>query len=270
MTVRAPFLWLLTLILFVALLMQLARWKRTTETADRLTRTETASPAAEHRTWLDHVTGAENKQRRLEAQLLWDGRESLLPRLGELSQGLSLSLVGVEELPESRRDGYAFRPVHLSFTGDYAGYAMFLSAVERITPIVRIEEVRIYRRKRDHLLMSLTLAPMHRPSERESRDSSPVAISMPAVHTIAIDRSPFALSSSRDAAHNPEDAPLPQLTAVLWDEANPTAILQSGGAQLPASVGEIVAGATILSIRPEQVIVKRGLGRYALELWKQP
>lgn len=270
MTIRLPLLWFSVFILFVALLVQLARWKRTAETEKGLARVETAHIGTEHRKWLEKLSDAEDKQRRLEAQLLWNGRETLLPQLGRLSKGLALSLVGVEELPESRRGGYLFRPLHLSFSGDYAGFTTFLSVVERITPTVRIGEVRLYRRKRDRdrLSMSLTLAPMHNRTDRETR--TPVAIKMPAVHRIAVDRSPFAPSKSSGAANNAEAPPLPRLTGILWDDANPTAMLEDGGEQLSAGVGEVIAGATILSIRPQQVIVKRGLGRYALELWKQP
>ena len=260
MPVRPAFLWLLAFILFAALLIQTGRWKQATETENRLTRVETAEAATEHRKWLEQLSDAESKRRRLEKQLLWSGSDMLLPQLGTLSDGLALSLVGVEELPESRRGGYAFRPVHLSFTGDYAGFAGLLSAVERINPSVRIEELRLYRRKRgnDSLSMSLTLAPMHKPAESETRHSRLVTIKMPAVHRLSVDRSPFAGAPAQERSNNLEHAPSPRLTAVLWDDAHPVAMLDGG------------EGATILSIRPERVIVQDGPKRYALELWKQP
>lgn len=266
MTIRTPLLWFSVLILFAAVLVQLARWNRSAETEKGLARVKTAHIGTEHRKWLGKLSDAENRQRRLEAQLLWGGRETLLPQLGRLSQGLSLSLVGVEELQESRRGDYVFRPMHLSFSGDYAGFTTFLSVVERITPTVRIEEVRLYRRKRgsDSTSMSLTLAPMHKTVESEkekltTNHSPPVTIKMPAIRRFSVDRSPFTLTTYALApAKRLTDAPLPRLTGILWDDANPIAILGDGG-----------VGATILSIQPRQVTVKRGLQRYELELWKK-
>lgn len=287
MTIRLPLLWFSTLILFAALLVQLARWKRCAETEKGLARVETAHIGAEHRKWFGKLSDAEERQRRLEAQLLWSGRESLLPQLGALSQGLSLSLVGVEELQESRRGGYLFRPVHLSFSGDYAGFTTCLSVVERITPTVRIEEVRLYRRKRevDRTSMSLTFASMHKTVESDERrmedkkqklatNLSPlVSIKMPAIERFSVKRNPFAFDlpvpPSNSARHRLKETSLPQLTGILWDGANPTAMLDNGGEQLSARVGEVVAGATVLSIQLQRVVLKRGGQQHELRLWKK-
>ena len=54
----------------------------------------------ERQTWLEQVSDAEDKRRRLEKRLLWRAPEMLLPELGKISDKLSLSLVGVEELPK--------------------------------------------------------------------------------------------------------------------------------------------------------------------------
>ena len=171
MAIRLPLLWFSALILFVALLIQLARWKHTVETEKGLARMETADIGTEHQTWLEQVSDAEAKRRRLEGQLLWRAPEMLLPELGKISDELSLSLLGVEELPEWRDGDYGSLPLQLTFAGNYSGFPAFLSAVERIDPAVRIEEVRLYRRKRDKdtLWMGLTLAPMHKTVEGGER-----------------------------------------------------------------------------------------------------
>ncbi len=285
MAIRLPLLWFSVLILFVALVIQLARWKRAAETEKEkgLARVGTADVGTERQKWLEQVSDAEDRQRRLEAQLLWNGRETLLPQLGRLSQGLSLSLVGVEELPESHRGGYTFRPLHLSFTGDYAGFTTFLSVVERITPTVRIEEVRLYRRKRevDSTSMSLTLAPTHKTVESDERKVESekqkltanrpplVAIKMPAIERFSVKRDPFAFApstpQSNGARRRLKETPLPQFAGILWDDVNPIAIF---GAR-SVGVGKVVAGATVLSIQPRRVILKRGGQRHELELWKK-
>ena len=171
MAIRLPLLWFCALILFVALVIQLARWKRAAETEKGLARVETAHIGTEHQTWLEKISDAEAKQRRLEGQLLWRAPEGLLPELGKISDQLSLSLLGVEELPEWRHGDYGSLPLQLTFSGNYSGFRAFLSVVERIVPAVRIEEVRLYRRKRqaDALWISLTLSPMHKTVESEKQ-----------------------------------------------------------------------------------------------------
>ena len=81
----------------------LARWRHTTDTDKGLARVATVHIGTEHQTWLEKASDAEDKRRRLEQQLLWRAPEMLLPQLGTISEGLSLSLVGIEELKESRR-----------------------------------------------------------------------------------------------------------------------------------------------------------------------
>ena len=282
-------LYFLVFILFVALAIQLTRWKRATETEQDLARVETANISAAHQKWLERISDAEEKQRRLEKQLLWSEPERLLPALGKISDRLSLSLVGVEELREWRRGDYGSLPLQLTFSGNHSGFSTFLSVVERIVPTVRIEEVRLYQRKRqaDTLWMSLTLAPMHkrdsgegrainRPNREGDSFNSPlttshsplVTIKMPAIQRFSVKCNPFAFDStapqSNSARRRVKETPLPQLTGILWDAVKPIAIF---GAQ-SARVGEVIAGATILSIQPQRVIVMRGTQQYELKLWK--
>ena len=282
MTIRLPLLWFSALILFVALVIQLARWNRAAEAEKGLARVATVHIGTEHQTWLEQVSDAEEKRRRLEKQLLWKAPEMLLPELGKTSDKLSLSLLGVEELPEWRRGDYGSLPLQLTFAGNYSGFPAFLSVVERVIPAVRIEEVRLYRRKRgeDALWMGLTLAPMHKTvesgerrveSEKQkltTRHLPPVTIKMPAIERFSVKRDPFAFAPSAPQSNGTrrlKETPLPQLTGILWDDVNPIAIF---GAR-PVGVGEVVAGATVLSIQPRRVILKRGGQRHELELWKK-
>jgi len=282
MAIRLPLLWFFALILFVALVIQLARWKRAAETEKGLARLETVHIGTEHQTWLEQLSDAEEKRRRLEGQLLWRAPEELLPELAKISDQLSLSLLGVEELPEWHHGDYGSLPLQLTFSGNYSGFPAFLSVVERIVPAVRIEEVRLYRRKRDKdtLWMSLTLAPMHKTvesgerrveSEKQkltTRHSPPVAIKMPAIRRFSVKRDPFAFdlpAPPSNSARRLKETPLPQLTGILWDDVNPIAIF---GAR-SVGVGEVIAGATILSIQPQRVILMRGGQRHELELWEK-
>ncbi len=283
MTIRLPLLWFSALILFVALVIQLARWKRAAEIEKGLARVATVHIGTERQKWIEQVSDAEDKRRRLEGQLLWRAPEMLLPELGKISDKLSLSLLGVEELPEWRHGDYGSLPLQLTFAGNYSGFPAFLSVVERIVPAVRIEEVRLYRRKRDKdtLWMGLTLSPMHKTvesgerrveSEKQkltTRHLPPVTIKMPAIERFSVKRDPFAFAPSApqsNGAHRRlKETPLPQLTGILWDDVNPIAIF---GAR-PVGVGEVVADATILSIQPRRVILMRGEQRHELELWKK-
>lgn len=283
MTIRLPLLWFSALILFAALVIQLARWKRAAETENRLARMEAADIGTERQKWLEHVSDAEDKRRRLEKRLLWRAPEMLLPELGKISDKLSLSLLGVEELPEWRDGDYGSLPLQLTFAGNYSGFPAFLSVVERIVPAVRIAEVRLYRRKRDKdtLWMGLTLSPMHKTvesgerrveSEKQkltTRHLPPVTIKMPAIERFSVKRDPFAFAlsapQSNGARHRLKEMSLPQLTGILWNDVNPIAIF---GAR-SVGVGEVVAGATVLSIQPRRVILMRGGQRHELELWKK-
>ena len=282
MAIRLPLLWFSVLILFVALVIQLTRWKRAAETEKGLARVATVHIGTEHKTWLEKVSDAEDKRRRLEGQLLWKAPEMLLPELGKISDELSLSLLGVEELPEWRDGDYGSLPLQLTFAGNYSGFPAFLSVVERIVPAVRIAEVRLYRRKRDKgtLWMNLTLSPTHKTEESDERkveienqkltaNRPPlVTIKMPTIERFSVKRDPFAFAPpapQSNGARRLKETPLPQLTGILWDDVNPIAIF---GAR-PVGVGEVVAGATILSIQPQRVILMRGGKRHELRLWKK-
>jgi hypothetical protein len=206
-----------------------------------------------------------------------------LPELGKISDQLSLSLLGVEELPEWRDGDYGSLPLQLTFAGNCSGFPAFLSVVERIDPAVRIAEVRLYRRKRDKdtLWMSLTLSPMHETVESDGRKVESekqkltanrpplVTIKMPTIERFSVKRDPFAFAppapQSNGARRRLKETPLPQLTGILWDDVNSIAIF---GAR-PVGVGEVIAGATVLSIQPRRVILMRGGQRHELELWKK-
>ena len=243
---------------------------------------ENALVKATHQQWIDRVADAEQIQRQLEEQLLWSDPDTLLPELGKISDKLSLSLVGVEELREWHRGDYGALPIQLTLSGNYNAFTTFLSVMERIVPMVRIEEVRLYRRKRQKgtVWMNLTFAPIHKRNSGEWRVmsgeqslNSPLStshsplIEMPVIRRISVKRNPFAFPAppqSNSAQSRVTETPLPQLTGILWDEVNPIAIF---GAQT-AREGDVIAGATILSIGPQQVIVKRGTQPHKLNLWK--
>ena len=269
-------LYFLVFILFASLVIQLAQWKRTAETEQVLVQGENDHIRDAHQKWTKRVADAEGKQRRLEKQLLWSDPEALLPKLGKISDRLSPFLVGVEELREWHRGDYGALPIQLTLSGNYNGFITFLSVVERIVPMVRIEEVRLYRRKRqeDTFRMSLTLAPMHKRDSGEQFLNSPRStsqsplIEMPAIRRFSAKRNPFVFDAtapqSITAKISVTEKPLPHLTGILWDEANPIAIF---GAQT-ALVGGVIAGATVLSIEPQQVIIMRGAKSHKLKLWK--
>lgn len=283
MAIRLPLFWFLVLMLFAALLVQVARWKRAAETEKGLARVATVHIGTERQKWIEQVSDAEDKRHRLEKRLLWRAPEMLLPELGKISDKLSLSLLGVEELPEWRDGDYGSLPLQLTFAGNYNGFPAFLSVVERIVPAVRIEEVRLYRRKRDKdtLWMGLTLSPMHKTvesgerrveSEKQKLTTShlpPVTIKMPAIERFSVKRDPFAFDlpapPQSNGARRLKETPLPQLTGILWDDVNPIAIF---GAR-SVGVGEVVAGGTVLSIQRRRVILTRGGQRHELELWKK-
>ncbi len=281
-------LYFLVFILFAALVVQLAQWKRATATEKDLSSTghksqTTDTASTVHQKWMKQVADAEEKRHRIEKQLLWREPDALLPELGKISDRLSPFLVGVEELREWHRGDYGALPIQLTLSGNYNGFITFLSVVERIVPTVRIEEVRLYRRKmqKDTLWMSLTLSPMHKRDSGEWRVmsgeqflNSPLStshsplIEMPAIRRFSVKRNPFVFDAtapqSITAKISVTESTLPQLTGILWDEANPIAIF---GAQT-ARVGDVIAGATIHSIGPQQVVVMRSTQQQKLKLWK--
>ena len=91
----------------------------------------------------------------------------------------------------------------------------------------------------------------------------------PAVEKVTLTRDPFDTLSA-DVSPEPrreKETPLPQLLGVLWDESNPFAILSHDGNRYTVRVGTVVAGATVISIEPQQVIVQREQMQYPLHLW---
>ena len=269
----------LVFILFIALIIQLAQWQNAKETERDLARVDMTHIKTAHKKRLGQVSDAEAKLRRLETQLIWNNPDQLLPALGTVSDKLSsavdwelsASLVGVEELREWRRGDYAALPLQLTVSGNYAGFLTFLSVVERITPKVRIEEVRLYQRKRQltPLWMSLTLSPVYK---IDPADAVLESASIPSVKRIMAERNPFVFDTpaveSKAVPPDAKEMPLPTLTGILWNEVNPVAILNHRDRRLSASVGEEIAGTTILSIHPQRVLVKRGTQRHELRLWQ--
>ena len=269
MTIRLPLLYFSIVVLIVALVVQLAQWKRASETESGLARKESTSIGTKHQKWSEQVSDAEERRRRLETQLLWSEPESLLPAVATLSEGLSISLVGVERLQERRGGDYVFHPLRLTFSGDYGAFASLLDVAERIEPAARIEEMRLYRRKRgaETLWLDLTLAAMHKGDEGGS-DLKPVGVA----GIFTVNRNPFAFVSpmpqSGIAAGRANDTPLPKLTGILWDDANPLSLWVDGGKTLSAGVGDTVSGVTILSIQSRKVVVTHGARQYEWGLWK--
>lgn len=281
--IRAPLLWGLVIILSIALAIQFAQWQGVRETEKDLVGVETAHIRAEHQKWVKRVSDAEKKRERLENQLLWNVPDQLLPALGKVADELSLSLVGVEELRERYRGGYHSLPLQLTFSGDYAGFSELLAVVEQMKPMVRIDESRIYQRKRqkEGLWMSLTLSLMDRINVSTGAGiETPVALKSNLIRTIdrfSVKRYPFrfdkitgtsSLQPNRDQSRS-KKAPLPQLSGILWDDENPIAILSNGRKSQLMGVGDVIEGTTLISIQPQRVIVKRGKERYELKVWEK-
>ena len=276
MMIRPPLLWVLVCMLFAALMIQLAQWKRAEDTESELVRAETTHIRATHQKWRERVDAAVERQQRLETQLLWKFPDSLLPELAKITDGVSLALVGVEALQQRRRGDYRFFGQQLTFSGDYGGFSELLSVVEGIIPTIRLDGVRVYYRKRqkESLWLSLTLSLM------EKADASAGAlIQMPTAlpsDFAGVKRSPFHFSKvlatpapKTDGDRNPsKESPLPQLIGILWADEHPIAILRRGSRQQSVGVGEVIDGTTIISIEPQQVIVKRGLVQHHLKVWE--
>ena len=276
--IRSGILVFIFFLLFVLLVIQFFRWQHAVETERDLARVETAHIRAAYKKRLGQVADAEADLRRLETKLVWNNPEQLLPALGTVSDRLSLaensetsaSLVGVEELREWRRDDYAALPLQLPVSGNYAGFLALVSVVERISPNVRIVEMRLYQRKRQltPLWMNLTLSPLYK---IDPADAVLESASIPSVKRVMAVRNPFVFDTPvvEFKAVQPDvtEMPLPALTGILWNEVNPIAILNHKDKRLSASVGKDIAGTTIVSIHPQRVLVERGAQRHELRLW---
>ena len=274
--IRPPLLCVLVCMLFAALMIQLAQWKRAGDTESELARTETTLLRAPHQKWRERVDAAVERRQRLETRLLYREPNQLLSKLTQVAAHGKVSLVGVEALQQRRREDYRFFGQQLTFSGDYGGFSELLSVVEKIIPTIRLDGVRVYHRKRQKggLWLSLTLSLM------EKADASAGAlIEMPTAlppDFAGVKRSPFRFSTvlatpapKTDGDRNAsKESPLPQLIGILWADEHPIAILRRDGKARSVGVGEIVAGTTIISIEPQQVIVKRGLVQHHLKVWE--
>ncbi|MCZ6677975.1 MAG: hypothetical protein O7E52_12070 [Candidatus Poribacteria bacterium] len=190
--VRTPFLWGVVLVLFFGLVVQLSMWREKHETKKRLSRPEQITSILEaHRQFNREIDDANDRRQWLERAMLWGQPAQILPVLGKAANRLSVKLVGVEELSPKSSAGYQSLPLHLTFSGDYAGFSALLGVVEKIIPPIRIDGVRLYQRQRypDTLWMSFIVAPMHREDAGERRRE----IEMPASAPLRIERDPFAL-----------------------------------------------------------------------------
>lgn len=276
--IRSGLLVFIVFLLFIVLVIQFFRWQHAVESERHLALVETAHIRTAYQKRLGQVADAEAKLRRLETQFIWQNPEQLLPALGTVSDKLSLaensetsaSLVGVEELREWRRGDYVAVPLQLTVSGNYTGFLTFLSVVEQISPKVRIEELRLYQRKRQltPLWMSLTLSPMYKVDSADTGLKSP---SIPSVKRAMAVRNPFVFAApvAESKAVQPDvtEMPLPALTGILYNDVNPIAILNHGNRRLSVSAGEVIAGTAILSIHPQRVLVERGAQRHELRLW---
>ena len=132
-----------------------------------------------------------------------------------------------------------------------------LAVVERITPPIRIDELRLYRRQGypQALWLSLTVAQMR----RENADQIPTEIEIPAPSPLRIERDPFAYGLNEITAPQPaedksdgvSEMPLPKLTGILWSETPPIAIFTSHHLRPQfVRVGEVIANASVIEIQP--------------------
>lgn len=276
--IRSGLLVFIFFLLFIVLVIQFFRWQHAVETERDLARVETAHIRAAYKKRLGQVANADAKLRRLETALVWNNPEQLLPALGTVSDRLSLaensepsaSLVGVEELREWRRGNYAAIPLQLTVSGNYAGFLAFVSVVERINPKVRIEEMRLYQRKRQltPLWMNLTLSPLYK---IDPADAVLESARVPSVKRVMAVRNPFVFDTPavefKAVQSEVKEMPLPALTGILYNDVNSIAILNHGNRRLSVSAGEKIAGTTILSIHPQRVLVERGAQLHELRLW---
>lgn len=104
--IRTPLPWILVVMLFVGVVIQLVQWNQANETAHNLAQTQTAQIRERHQKWRDKVDPLENKRQRLETQLLYREPNQLLPELTKVAAHGKVSLVGVETLSETHRQGY--------------------------------------------------------------------------------------------------------------------------------------------------------------------
>ena len=256
--IRTPLLWVLVVMLFVGLVIQLAQWNQANETTHNLAQTQTAQIRERHQKWRDKVDALENERQRLETQLLYREPNQLLPELTKVAAHGKVSLVGVETPSETHRQGYRSVPINMTFSGSYAGFTALLAVVEGIQPTPRIDAMRIYRRKRQEgIWLSLTLSMM-------TRADAGVWLQTPAIEKVTRTRNPFD-TLNVDVPPQPsrdKQTALPQLIGILWDENNPLVILKHDGNRHTVPVGTVIAETTVVDIKPNSVTFQRNKKRY--------
>ena len=269
--VRKPILMAMIVVLFVGLVVQLSMWSSLQYEKPRGSVVDIPSITKEHQKWRRRIDRAQEKRRRLEDDMLWGQPDPLLGKLSKAANELSIKLVRSEQRPKKAFVDYQSFPLQLTFSGDYARFSTLLAVVEQISPPVRVDQLRLYRRQRyPGTLMSLTVSPML----REDADSIPTEIRLPTVAPVRIERDAFAFDIS-EAAYQPQphkdlpEIPLPRLTGILWEDKQPIAILTDHQMR-PRSVGvgSVIATAKVVEIHPQAVVLVRGNETHELRLWE--
>jgi Tfp pilus assembly protein PilO len=276
--VRGHFLWGVVFVLFIACAVQLVIWRNLREDDTTLSSQSFTAVTQKHQQLRTHINRAKERLGRLESTTLWKQPHQILPLLGKVATELSVKLVGVEELPPHRVAGYQSFPLHLTFSGDYEGFSTFMSIVEKISPPVRMDGLRIYQREQypGTLWMSLIIAPMY----GEEDQGTPPDIEVPATPYVVFGRDAFTFGIDEASIGPPptkgaEDTaslkmPLPTLTGILWSENQPIAIFTDHQQRpLLAHRGEVIAGATVIDIQPQYVVLRRGAEKHELRLWEE-
>ena len=124
--VRWQFLWGVVLVLFLALVVQLAMWRENHEAKKHLYIKDFTSINQQHEQLRLQIDQSKEKLQQLNTAMLWEQPELFLPRFSKAINELPVELVGVEEIAQAPRAGYQSSPLRLTFSGDYAGLHYYL------------------------------------------------------------------------------------------------------------------------------------------------
>ena len=273
--VRWQFLWGVVLVLFLALVVQLAMWRENHEAKKHLYIKDFTSINQQHEQLRLQIDQSKEKLQQLNTAMLWEQPELFLPRFSKAINELPVELVGVEEIAQAPRAGYQSSPLRLTFSGDYAGFSALLSTVEQIVPPIRVDATRIYQRPKypSTLWMSLTVASMYNEAVKTRTE-----IEIPVSAQLRIGRNPFAFDEVTDTPPPISNKksfapkmPLPKLTGILWSEKRPMAIFTDhlSRAYLAGVDEEVVADAKVIAIHPQHVVLMQGGIKHELGLFDE-
>lgn len=263
--IRTPILWAVVLLLVVALAIQLSQWNQAKQTEQRLQQTEITAIEHRYQKWQATVDAAKQRQAQLEAKLIYQEPQKLLPELTKMAQPLNVSLKAVQTPQKTHRLGYRAVPINMTFDGEYGGFAAFIEGVETLQPTPRIDYIRIYLRKRhEDLWLTLTLSMMTKQNQGQKIQTKKIEI-------VTIPQKPFHrfYAQGGETPRQDKETPLPQLIAVLWDKNKPVAILNHNGYIKTVTVEAVVDEVTVVNIKPQQVTVKRDGKNYHLPVWNR-